>query len=60
MNIQIGNMIQRREYAGAMYGLLVEMQNGNGRARPAMEGLFTLLGDHNPNVKAYKQQLAIA
>ncbi len=60
MNIQIGNMIQRREYAGAMYGLLVEIQNGNGRARPAMEGLFTLLGDHDPNVKAYKQQLAIA
>jgi putative thioredoxin len=60
MNIQIATMIQRREYAGAMYGLLVEMQNGNGRARPVMEGLFTLLGDHDPTVKAYKQQLAIA
>ena len=59
-NIQIANMIQRREYAGAMYGLLVEINAGNGRARPAMEGLFTLLGDNDPTVKAYKQQLAIA
>ena len=60
MNIQIATMIQRREYAGAMYGLLVEMQNGNGQARPVIEGLFTLLGDHDPTVKAYKKQLAIA
>jgi putative thioredoxin len=58
-NIQIANMIQRREYAGAMYGLLVEMNSGNSRARPVMEGLFTLLGEHDPTVKAYKQQLAV-
>ena len=59
MNIQIANMIQRREYAGAMYGLLVEMRNGNNQARPVMEGLFALLGENDPNVIAYKQQLAI-
>jgi thioredoxin len=59
-NIQIANMIQRREYAGAMYGLLMEINGGNGRARPVIDGLFTLLGDNDPTVKAYKQQLAVA
>ncbi len=57
MNVQISNLIQKREYAGAMYGLLMEMNGGNGRARPVMEGLFALLGEQDATVQAYKQQL---
>ncbi|MCB8942903.1 MAG: thioredoxin [Ardenticatenaceae bacterium] len=60
MNVQIANMIQRREYAGAMYGLLVEIRSGSSHARPVMEGLFALLGEDDPTVKAYQQQMAIA
>lgn len=41
-------MIQKREYAGAMYGLLMEMNaGGNGRARPLLTGLF---GDQDATV----------
>ncbi len=59
-NINIANMIQKREYAGAMYGLLMEMNGGgNGRARLVMTGLFALLGEQDATVKAYKQQLAV-
>lgn len=65
-NVNIAKMIQRREYAGAMYGLLMEMNGGgnagteqgrSGRARPVMQGLFALLGEQDATVKAYKQQL---
>ncbi len=67
-NVNIANMIQKREYAGAMYGLLMEMNGGgnarteqsrSGRARPVMLGLFALLGDQDATVQAYKQQLGI-
>jgi len=58
-NVNIANLIQRREYAGAMYTLLMEMNGGNGRARPVMTGLFVLLDDQDATVKAYKQQLAV-
>ncbi|MCP4359506.1 MAG: hypothetical protein GY796_15965, partial [Chloroflexi bacterium] len=55
---QIQNLIKRREYAGAMYSLMVAMnEGGNGRYSAVMQGLFTLLGDNDPTVKAYKQQL---
>ena len=58
-NVNIANMIQKREYAGAMYGLLMEMnRGGNAVARPVMTGLFALLGEQDATVKAYKQQLA--
>jgi putative thioredoxin len=60
MNVQIGSMIQKREYAGAMYSLLMEINaGGNGRARPVMTGLFALLGDQDATVQAYKQQLGV-
>lgn len=40
-NVNIANMIQKREYAGAIYGLLMEINGGgNGRARPLLTGLF--------------------
>jgi thioredoxin-like negative regulator of GroEL len=58
-NVNIANLIQRREYAGAMYTLLMEINGGNGRARPVMTGLFALLGDEDATVQAYKQQLAV-
>ncbi len=58
-NVNIANLIQRREYAGAMYTLLMEINGGNGRARPVMQGLFALLGEQDVTVKAYKQQLAV-
>lgn len=59
-NVNIANMIQKREYAGAMYGLLMEINGGgNAVARPVMTGLFALLGDQDATVKAYKLQLAV-
>ena len=57
-NVQIANLIQRREYAGAMYTLLMEINGGNGRARTVIQGLFALLGEKDATVRAYKQQLA--
>jgi putative thioredoxin len=58
-NVNVANLIQRREYAGAMYTLLMEINGGNGRARPVMEGLFALLGEQDATVQAYRQQLAV-
>jgi thioredoxin len=55
---QVLSMMQRREYAGALYKLLMNLNSGNKQARPVMESLFVLLGDQDPTVQAYKQQLA--
>lgn len=52
------NALQRKDVTTAMYTLLISInQEKNGRARQAMQGIFALLGDADPNVQAYKQQL---
>ncbi len=54
---QIGSLLQRREYSGALYNLLLEMNGGNGRARAVMAAVIALLGSQDPIAQAYQQQL---
>lgn len=56
---QVGDALNRRDYSAAMYNLLVARQGSRGtQATRLMHGLFALLGDNDPLVQAYKQQVA--
>lgn len=57
---QAANLIRRREYAGALYSLLMEVNGGNRQARAVMSSLFTLIGPQDPTVQAYQAQLTPA
>jgi putative thioredoxin len=59
---QVGDALQRREYATALYNLLAILrQDGryqNGQARAVMHAIFELLGASDPLTQAYQQQAA--
>jgi putative thioredoxin len=59
---QVAAAVNRREYATAMYNLLIIMNQDrdyrNGQAQKVMAGLFELLGEDDPLTQAYRQQTA--
>lgn len=55
----VADAVSRRDYGAAMYNLLIARQGAQPeRATAVLRGLFTLLGDQNPLVQAYKSQVA--
>ncbi len=57
---QAANALQRRDYSAALYQLLTSTnQENNARARSVIYSIFALLGDNDPLVQAYRQQMRV-
>ncbi|HID54357.1 MAG TPA: thioredoxin [Anaerolineae bacterium] len=57
---QAANALQRRDYSAALYQLLTSTnQENNARARSVIYSIFALLGDNDPLVQAYRQQMTV-